>query len=189
MSDTTETDLRDALLRFWFDEHGMAQWFAKDDAFDAAIRDRFGDQVDRAAAGVFDDWQESGLGCVALCLLLDQFPRNLFRGSPRAFATDVQARAVARFAVSEGLDMEDELTPMHRMFLYLPFEHSEDLADQHLCLRLMAQRVGDEMVVDYARKHLVIVERFGRFPHRNAPLGRISTTEELAFLQEPGSSF
>lgn len=184
-----EPDMLEAVLAFWFQEHDHSAWFAKDEAFDGRIRDRFGDQIDRAAAGLFDSWRGTGRGCLALCLLLDQFPRNLFRGSARAFAYDAAARAVAHHAVAHGLDMEDGLTPAQRVFLYLPFEHAEDLDDQKRCLRLMLQRVGDDQAIDYAHRHLAIIDRFGRFPHRNAALGRTSTEAERRFLQEPGSSF
>lgn len=178
------------LLTFWFAESGPELWFAKNDDFDQTIRTRFLSHYDAAARGDYDEWRESGAGCVALCLLLDQFPRNLFRGYSRAFATDAQALAVARHAIEKELDLQAGVSKEMRKFLYLPFEHSEMLNDQRLCLKLMAEQVsagGDD--VEYARKHLVIIEKFGRFPHRNEALGRESTPEELEFLKGPDSSF
>jgi len=187
---TRKPGLREELLRFWFEESGPERWFAKSDEFDDTIRERFLADYEAAARGDYDDWQGSGFGCVALCLLLDQFPRNLFRDAARAFATDAKALAIARHAVDTELDMEQGMSRDMRKFLYLPFEHSEDLDDQRLCMKLMAERldpVGNDL--DWARKHLVIIERFGRFPHRNEAMGRESTPEELEFLKEPDSSF
>jgi uncharacterized protein (DUF924 family) len=123
-----------------------------------------------------------------LCILLDQVPRNIFRGTPRAFATDAQARAVARHAVERGFDLAIE-DKDRRLFLYLPLEHSEDLADQERCVSLCRERIGDAEYLRYVVRHRDIVARFGRFPHRNAILGRASTAEEEAFLNEPLSSF
>ena len=178
------------LLRFWFEESGPELWFAKSDEFDRTIRERFFSGYEAAARGDYDDWQSSGAGCVALCLLLDQFPRNLFRDDARAFATDAKAREIARHAIEAGRDMDEGVSKAMRKFLYLPFEHSENLDDQRLCLKLMAERLGpDGPDMEWARKHFVIVERFGRFPHRNEALGRESTPEELEFLKEPDSGF
>ena len=178
------------LLRFWFEESGAELWFAKSDEFDRSIRERFLADYEAAARGEHDDWQRTGAGCVALCLLLDQFPRNLFRHDARAFATDGKALAIARRAVETGRDMEEGVSRDMRKFLYLPFEHSEDLEDQRLCMKLMAERldpIGEDL--DWARKHYVIIKRFGRFPHRNKALSRKSTPEEQNFLKEPDSSF
>ena len=178
------------LLRFWFEESGPELWFAKNDEFDRTIRKRFFADYKAAAGGDYDHWQDSGTGCVSLCLLLDQFPRNLFRDDARAFANDARALAIARHAVDTGRDLEEDVSKWMRKFLYLPFEHSEDLDDQRLCLKLMAERVEpDGEDVAWARKHFVIIERFGRFPHRNQALGRESTAEELEFLKGPDSSF
>lgn len=182
--------LRAELLKFWFEESGQELWFARSKEFDRTIRERFLSDYEAASRGDYDDWRDSGAGCVALCLLLDQFPRNLFRDDGQAFATDAQALAIARQAIAAGLDMEEGVCREMRKFLYLPFEHSEDLDDQRLCMKLMAERldpVGEDL--DWARKHFLIIERFGRFPHRNEALGRESTPEELEFLQEPDSSF
>ena len=186
----TGEGLQQELLKFWFEESGTEFWFAKNDDFDQAIGGRFLGHYEAAARGEYDSWKKSGSGCVALCLLLDQFPRNLFRNDARAFATDNQALAIARQAVEQGLDLAEGVTRELRKFLYLPFEHSENLGDQRLCLKLMSERldpVGED--VEWARKHLVIIERFGRFPHRNEVLGRQSTPEELKFLEGPDSSF
>lgn len=180
------------ILGFWFGgEEGYREvWFRKDEAFDREVRDRFAEDYERAAAGELDGWMSSPRGCLALILLLDQFPRNLFRGDPRAFATDEKARAVADHAVSTGLDRG--LSPVERMFVYLPFEHSESVEDQRrsveLFLALDAELEAPE-VLDYAVRHREVIERFGRFPHRNEVLGRASTPEEEEFLKEPGSSF
>lgn len=187
---TRRPGLREELLKFWFEESGPELWFTKSDEFDRTIRERFFAHYEAAARGDHDDWQDSGAGCVALCLLLDQFPRNLFRDDARAFATDSRALEIARQAVDTGRDLEEDVSRDMRKFLYLPFEHSEDLDDQRICMKLMAERldpIGEDL--DWARKHFVIIERFGRFPHRNEALGRQSTPEELDFLKEPDSSF
>ncbi len=175
------------ILSFWFEENGEEQWFGKDPAFDAEIRARFGAAYQDALAGRFDAWRADPRSCLALVTMLDQFPRNMFRESPRSYEADAKALALAREAVAAGRDAA--LTPNERLFLYLPFEHSEDLADQRRSVELVAGMGGDERHLDYARRHLVVVERFGRFPHRNAVLGRESTAEEVEFLKEPDSSF
>ena len=182
--------LQQELLTFWFEESGPELWFEKNDDFDETIRRRFFSAYEEAARGKYDEWRQSGAGCVALCLLLDQFPRNIFRGDPRAFATDAKILAIVRQAVDAGLDLQVGVSKVMRKFLYLPFEHSENLEDQRLCVKLMAERFNaDGRDVEYARKHLVIIEHFGRFPHRNQALGRQSTPEELEFLKGPDSSF
>jgi len=183
-------NLKEELLKFWFEDSGLERWFAKSEEFDRTVRQRFLAHYEAAARGDYDDWQGSGAGCVALCLLLDQFPRNLFRNDARAFATDAKALGIARRAVDAGRDMEEGVSREMRKFLYLPFEHSEELDDQRTCMKLMAERlgpIGEDL--DWARKHFVILERFGRFPHRNEALGRQSTPEELEFLKGPDSSF
>ena len=176
----------EAVIAFWFAPGLDERWFVADPAFDAEIRERFQPLVERAAAGDCDDWIGSPRGALALCLLLDQFPRNIWRGSPLAYACDAKAREVSRAVIAAGLDRQ--LPAQQRPFLYLPFEHSEDLADQERCVDLMRD-LDDEELLDYARRHRDIVARFGRFPHRNAVLGRESTAEEVEFLQQPGSSF
>ncbi|HZT52678.1 MAG TPA: DUF924 family protein [Stellaceae bacterium] len=186
-----------ALLDFWFGAPGTPEhdaprevWFKADPAFDAALATQFGEDHRRAAAGGCDHWLGARDPALALVLLLDQLPRNLHRGRPEAFACDARARASARQAIARGFDKE--LSPVRRSFLYLPFEHSEDLADQELSLALYAAMPPNPKHasnLDFARRHHAIIARFGRFPHRNRALGRVSTPEEEAFLREPGSSF
>jgi len=187
-----------AILDFWFGaasdsperDRPRAVWFETDAAFDAALRERFLGDHERAHEGALGHWQLQRESCLALLLLLDQLPRNLFRGTARAFASDARARAAARHALERGFDRD--MPPIHRWFFYLPFEHSEDLADQGLSLRLHATLPDDEdkaSAMDWARRHYDIIARFGRFPHRNRVLGRISTPQEEAFLQEPASAF
>jgi len=176
------------IVTFWTNA-GPKQWFAKSDAFDQAIRTGFEAHHHAAARGELDAWGVTAQGALALLLLLDQFPRNLFRNSGHAFATDGKARALARTAVSAGLDQQvaTELRP----FFYLPFEHSEDLADQDESIRLCERHrdlTGDADTLKWAHLHRDIIVRFGRFPHRNAALGRVTTAEELAFLEGGGFS-
>lgn len=185
------------VLDFWFlpgDGPEFAasgkRWYMKDQQFDEEIRQRFLALHESAAAGQLNDWGNSVEGTLALLILLDQFPRNMFRDSPRAFATDGKALSVARHAVNQGVEMD--LPPAQRAFFYLPFEHSEDLNDQEICLRLtqaMPNADASNSLHFWAVKHHAIVARFGRFPHRNAALHRESTAEEVTFLTEPGSSF
>ncbi len=162
---------------------GPKRWFAKDDVFDAEIAGRFQAVHLAASRGDYADWVMSAEGALALVLLLDQFPRNLYRDSAHAFATDGLARAAAREALARG---HDRATPMPlRLFFYMPFEHSEDPADQALATGLVSA-AGDADYTRYAHMHAEVIARFGRFPHRNAVLGRDSTAEELAFLAEGG---
>jgi uncharacterized protein (DUF924 family) len=175
-----------AVIAFWR-EAGRKAWFARNGAFDAAILDGFAAACEDAAAGRLDDWTATAEGALALLLLLDQFPRNLWRGDRRAFAADPLARRVARDAVARGLDQAAALDL--RLFFYLPLTHSEDLEDQELGLSLTEalERAGGETAAS-ARRHRDVIARFGRFPHRNAALGRESTAEELAFLAAGGFS-
>ncbi len=185
------------VLDFWFGapdspEFGRprAPWFVKSAEFDALIRDRFLATHEAAAAGALDAWASGPLAALALAVVLDQFPRNMFRGTPRAFAADARALALAREVVARGFD--DVLLPVQRWFVYLPFEHAEALGAQRESLRLFEPFATDAAgagTFAYAMRHYAIVARFGRFPHRNALLGRESTPEELAFLAQPGSSF
>lgn len=198
--DAMPTDAQ-AVLDFWFgpvDDPGHAQtrpqWFRKDAAFDAAIAQRFGPLIERALVGAIDDWIATPLEplpALARVIVLDQFTRNSFRGTARAFAGDAMALHTARALVASGADRT--LTGVQRQFCYLPFEHAEDLAHQRTAVQLFEQLGRDEPALagltEWARRHLDIVARFGRFPHRNAALGRASSAEELAFLQQPGSSF
>lgn len=181
------------ILSFWFDGDARAQqrrWFGKDEQTDAQMRDEFSADYQAAAAGRLAGWMKSAPSGLALVLLLDQFSRNLFRATPQAFASDAQAREVARGIIARGLDQA--LTPRQRMFVYLPFEHSEVLEDQLYSISLFETlRATEDMAeaVRYAYLHHEVIARFGRFPHRNAILDRTSTAEELVFLQQPGSSF
>jgi uncharacterized protein (DUF924 family) len=165
------------------------EWFRKDAAFDAAIRDRFGAEVETALAGGFADWTDPR-AALARVLLLDQFTRNIFRDSPRAFAGDKLALATAQEAIVRGDDAA--LNPVERRFLYLPFSHAEDASAQEravaLCTRLRDE-TGDGDPLLWAEKHAAVIRRFGRYPHRNATLGRTSTPEEITFLREAGSRF
>jgi len=177
------------LISFWFGRDRKA-WFEKNPAFDEEIRRRFLGLYERGAAGELAHWQRAPADCLALVILLDQFPRNMFRGSARAFASDPPARAAADVILGNGWDKA--MSPDERMFAYLPFEHSESLADQERCLALMREIAVFPESVDlpkWAEAHLAIIRRFGRFPHRNAALGRTSTPEEAEFLKQPGSSF
>lgn len=175
------------VLSFWFDELTPAQHWTRDDAVDGGILARFGALNAEAAAGDCDDWQGSSDGALALVIALDQFSRNLFRNSPKAFANDPKALEIARNAVDAGRDrvQPDE----RRMFFYLPFEHAEDLATQERCMELFSALDMPENNMVAIRRHHEIIELFGRFPHRNDVLGRTSTAEEVAFLKEPNSSF
>jgi len=181
---------------FWFCDRAKVLWFEKDPAFDEEIRQRFGRSIAAAAAGELDGWTVAPESCLALLVLLDQFPRNIFRGTPRAFAADAGARRIASLAIERGFDRQMPLA--RRPFFYLPFEHSEDLADQSRSVALFrawaeendgAARDQAFDQLTYVLRHQEAIERFGRFPHRNAILGRQSTPEEIAFLQEPKSSF
>jgi len=181
------------ILDFWFGpppHAARAEWFRKDPAFDAAIAARFGADVEAALLGAFRDWHSDARPALARVLLLDQFTRNVFRDTPRAFAGDDEALAAASAVVDAGLDRT--LDAFERWFIYLPFEHAESATMQQRSLELfkrLADDTGDRSPLEWAEKHAVIVRRFGRYPHRNAILGRVSTPEEIAFLQEPGSRF
>lgn len=185
------------IIEFWFGkqnepDYGKPRqvWFTKNSGFDEEVRSRFILDYQEAAAGKLDNWKNSPLSCLALIILLDQFPRNMFRDSPQAFATDSQALDVAKYAVACGFDRE--LLPLQRWFIYLPFEHSENLEDQHQSIKLFSTLKDDpesDSTIKYAYRHLEVIERFGRFPHRNRILGRETTPEEAEFLQQPGSSF
>jgi len=170
------------VLAFWL-AAGDRCWFEQDDAFDAEIRAGFATVYEDAAAGRLGGWEQSANGALALVIVLDQFSRNMFRDSARAFAADPLARAVAGRAIARGFDRQAAMP--ERMFFYLPFEHSEDLADQEHCVALM-RSTGDADLVKWAELHADIVRRFGRFPHRNAALGRMTTAEEQAFLDGGG---
>ncbi len=186
------------ILAFWFGRPGepgygqpRAEWFRKDSGFDAEIRSRFLPAVEAALAGQLAAWGDNQQGLLALLILLDQFPRNLFRGEAKAFAGDPQARRLAERALD--LAWDKGLSAVEKLFVYLPFEHSEALADQErsvaLFSALAAGHPGCEGFLDYAHRHHEVIARFGRFPHRNAALGRPSTLEETSYLAQPGSGF
>jgi uncharacterized protein (DUF924 family) len=185
------------ILDFWFGREGeegygefREAWFTKDPEFDREVRDRFEGAYEEAAAGRLEHWKDEARSCLALIILLDQFTRNMFRGDPKTYATDDKALEAARHAVEHAYDRE--LTPYGRLFAYLPFEHSEDLDDQRLSVELfrgLAAEMGSDELLGYAMRHLEIIERFGRFPHRNEILGRATTPEEAEFLRGPDSSF
>ena len=170
------------VVSFWR-EAGPDRWFNKDTAFDEEIRQRFLDTYEDAAAGEFSDWEQSAQGALALLILLDQFPRNMFRGEARAFATDPLARAIAAGAIIRGFD--GQVPAELRVFFYLPFEHSEELADQERGIAFF-KAIGDDENLKWAELHADIIRRFGRFPHRNAILGRATTPEEQGFLDGGG---
>jgi uncharacterized protein (DUF924 family) len=190
------------ILDFWFGAAGSpergqfrAEWFKKDAVFDETIRMRFGAVVEAALAGGLEEWEKgpaaSPASALALILVLDQFPRNLYRGDARAFAGDARARDVAAAVIDRGWGQQ--LADLERIFAYMPFEHSEAVADQERSLALFGKlaegRPAFASTLDYAQRHYDIIARFGRFPHRNAALGRPSTTAELEFLAQPGSGF
>jgi uncharacterized protein (DUF924 family) len=181
------------VLEFWFGSaplQARPEWFRKDAAFDETIRQRFGALVDRALAGPLG-WSATPEDRLAEIVVLDQFPRNLFRGEARAFAGDARALRLALDLIDSGDHLQ--LAPLQRWFAYLPLEHAEDLALQDRCVALFEalarDATGFDSALDYARRHRDVIARFGRFPHRNAALGRVSTAEEVAYLGQPGSGF
>lgn len=190
------------VLDFWFGEDPLTVldkqdlWFGRDADFDRSIALQFGDMVVDAATGAFDDWAKTARGALALVILLDQFPRNIFRGEARAFANDVHARRIAEIAIDQGLDQQ--LSAIERAFLYMPLEHCEDLTVQQRAVELFERLVNDAQdgehafvteALAYALSHRDIIEKFGRFPHRNDIVGRASSPEEKAFLKTPFSSY
>ena len=174
------------VLKFWFDELSPDDWFEVDEAVDSHIRARFQELHESLREQVPETWRSSARGCLAAVIVLDQFPRNMYRGTSHAFAADSAALSLANEALMRGFDRE--LPVDERKFLYMPFEHSEDPADQVRSIELFGS-LENELDLDYARRHKEIIDRFGRFPHRNAVLGRISSPEEIEFIIEPGSSF
>ncbi|MGG6297289.1 DUF924 family protein [Leptolyngbya sp. AN02str] len=192
-------EIHDILL-FWFGDANTEEshyeqrrklWFRKQDETDDGIRQRFLSTYDQATSGALDGWATTPEGALALILVLDQFPRNMFRDTAQAFATDAKALAIAKQAISQGFDQQ--LAPIQRIFLYLPLEHSEDVQDQFQSVVLFRtlHQAAPELtdVYDYALRHREVIAQFGRFPHRNRILGRTSTPEEIEFLKQPGSSF
>ena len=186
------------VLDFWFGAPGSAEygsarkaWFAKDDRFDAEIRDRFGALIERALRGELEGWASTPETSLAQILVLDQFTRNAYRGTPRSFAGD--ARALAEASRMVGARQDEALPAFMRGFVYLPFEHAESLAMQDEAVRLFTRLCDaspeQSSMLDFAHRHRALIERFGRFPHRNEVLGRRSTAEEIAYLAQPGSGF
>jgi uncharacterized protein (DUF924 family) len=174
------------ILEFWFVHTRPAQWWKVDRAFDALIAQRFGDLHTCAAQGELSSWRNHAEGRLAEVLVLDQFSRNIHRGTPRAFAQDGMALVLAQEAVASGADLN--LPALQRSFLYMPFMHSESRAVHEVALALFTA-LGDENNLKFEQRHKIIIDRFGRYPHRNAILGRESTPEEVEFLSQPGSSF
>ncbi|WP_218044990.1 DUF924 family protein [Kiloniella spongiae] len=177
----------DDVLDFWLAEGMDRKWFFKDPAFDREVAEKLGSLYEQASAGELDHWADTAKGSLALCILLDQAPRNLFRNDSKTFSTDKKALEIAQKTVSKG--WHKTLSQRERNFIFLPFEHSEDLAMQEKSLALYQDMDENPDWLTYAQKHEVIIRRFGRFPHRNQVLGRESTPEEIEFLQQPGSSF
>lgn len=177
----------DQITHFWINEVGPEGWYASSEALDDTVRRRFLTDWQAAGRGDLDHWRDDAEGALAFLILTDQFPRNMFRGDGRSFATDAAARDCARRAMDAGFDRQTALPA--RQFFYLPFMHSEDMADQDLCVALMGERMsetpgqGDTL---HARAHREIIRRFGRFPYRNAALGRDTTPEEQNFLTDGG---
>jgi uncharacterized protein (DUF924 family) len=174
------------VLKFWFEDHGHEDWFGGKPEFDAKLKAQFGATHERIAAGEGYAWRNTPAGRLAEIVVLDQFSRQLYRGQPKAFASDGMALVLAQEFVAQGLDQA--LEPMRRMFVYLPYEHSESLAMQLHSVRLF-QALGDENAIKFARAHLEVIQRFGRFPKRNAALGRESTPEELAYMASGEHTF
>lgn len=193
------------ILNFWFgntekehlpDENKNTLWFTKSETIDKEIRDNFLDDVEAALNNLYTDWQDTPESTLALIILLDQFTRNIFRDTPRAFDGDNMALQTSLIAIEKGFDKQ--FNPVKRVFFYMPLEHSENIDIQKKCLNLFSELVEDsppelkqkvEFFKDYAQKHLDIIARFGRFPHRNTILNRNSTPEEIEFLKQPGSGF
>ena len=181
-------DIAQDILDFWFEETQPAQWFQVNPEFDNHIKTRFEDAYDKGACGIYDDWKTDSDECLALIILLDQFPRNMYRGTSKAFATDGKALVAAKFALSKGFDQV--LTPLKRRFVYLPFEHSENLNDQRKCVELFEKmKKDDPLGYDYALRHLKVIEKYGRFPHRNKILSRMNTPDEEEYLAQAGAGF
>ncbi|ENU99928.1 DUF924 domain-containing protein [Acinetobacter variabilis] len=174
------------ILDFWFSPETQPNWFAKSDQFDQSLKEKFGDILEQASKAELWSWRKNADGRLAEILVLDQFSRNIFRDTPGAFAQDSLALALAQEAISQDLDKQ--LSPEQRSFLYMPFMHSESKLIHEFALKLF-QRLGNPENLEYEIKHKIIIDRFGRYPHRNQILGRESTEEELSFLTQPDSSF
>ncbi len=186
IADTSEEGWVEDVLNFWFEQIASDQWFEEDSALDASIRQRFLGVHEILLSREKDDLLTDARTALAAVVVLDQMSRNMFRGTPRAFAADPQALRIAWGAIDRGFDVD--LDKNERLFLYLPFEHAEDRQAQERSVALMAS-LDDPELQKWAEAHKAIIDRFGRFPHRNAILGRMSTPEEIAFLKQPDSSF
>ena len=177
---------KEEILNFWFKECKPEQWFKKNEDFDQMIENRFSSAIENAIAGRLDSWEESETACLALIILLDQFTRNVFRNTPRAFAGDKKAIALSQLCCDKDYLTNPDV--QRRQFMLMPMMHSENLAVQDASLPLF-KKYASKKDYEYAEKHREIIARFGRFPHRNVILGRKSTNEEQEFLKQPGSSF
>lgn len=181
-------DTKQEIIHFWFEETQPQQWFQSNPEYDAVIREHFAVTYEMGKDGLCHDWAVDAEGALALVILLDQFPRHMFRGTREAFATDEKALLFAKQAISKGFDQIME--PVKRGFLYVPFQHSENMSDQNRSAELMgAMKNENPAGYNYAMRHKAVIERFGRFPGRNAVLGRDSTPEELEFLKEKPQGF
>ena len=176
----------DDVISFWFSERVKPLWFKKSDEFDREIKEHFIDTYQLAKTGALDNWRKDAAGTLALIIVLDQFPRNMFRNTAQAFATDSQAAKLTKYALDNNY--QKELTEEQQSFLYMPLMHSESRSQQALCVELF-EKLGRENNLKFAIKHQEVINRFGRFPHRNKILGRQSTAAEKEFLTQPGSSF
>jgi len=182
--DEASRDWADDILHFWFEELSAQVWFSKDQQLDERIRHRFLETYEQLRSGLPSGATQTARGSLAAVIVLDQFPRNMFRNSPQSFATDVQALSIAQQAIEQSLDKQ--LSNQQRVFLYMPFQHSEDRAVQARSVELFAG-LGEAQNLDYAQRHKAVIDRFGRFPHRNVMLGRVSSAEEREFLEHnPG---
>jgi uncharacterized protein (DUF924 family) len=178
--------MQQEIIDFWFEEIEKSQWWVKDEAFDEQIRQRFLAVHKKAVRCELFSWRNTSLGALAEIIILDQFSRNMFRDKPQAFSSDALALALAQTAIVRGFD--SELSAEKRSFLYMPFMHSESL-EIHVVAESLFTELGVESSLEYERRHKAIIEKFGRYPHRNRVLGRKSTPEEEKFLRQPGSSF
>ena len=176
-----DTQLIQSVLNFWFVETPKELWFAKNEDFDQSIQDRYGELYEKAKKGDLDHWTDTAEGCLALIIVLDQFPRNMFRNDSQTYGTDSKAGDITKLALGKGYDKEPKVLE-RRSFMYMPLMHSEDLEDQELCVKLF-QDLPDGL--PWAVHHRDIVKQFGRFPHRNKLMGRESTPEEIAYLNNP----
>ena len=181
-------DTKKEVLRFWFEETQPVQWFQKNDSFDADITERFMVTYDMARKDLCTSWTKDADGVLALCLVLDQFPRNMFRGQAKAYETDDKILLIVKEALHKGFDQL--LSPVKRRFIYMPFMHSEEIEEQKRSITLFeTMKEDDPISYDYALRHFKVIKKFGRFPHKNEILGRTSTAEERKHLEHSDSGF